>query len=73
MLIHSPNPAPVKILKEFYHIYKPSGFITIRNTSHAIVLSLKPDLPGIREYWANSLAFIPTFGGHAMAGRDSEG
>jgi ubiquinone/menaquinone biosynthesis C-methylase UbiE len=73
MLIHCSSPAPVKILKEFYRICKPGGFIAVRDTSRTIVLSLKPDLPGIREYWANSLAFIPTFGGQTQAGRDSEG
>lgn len=73
VLLHNPSPGPVKILKEFYRVCKPGGFIAVRNTSTSIVLSLKPDLPGIRAYWAKALAFVPTFGGHIQAGRDSEG
>lgn len=73
LLIHSPDPAPVKILKEFHRVCKPGGIVACRETSVAVVLSLKPDLPLLRAYWDRTLKFIPTFGGHTQAGRDLEG
>lgn len=70
LLVHSPDP--VKILKEFYRVCKPGGFIACRESSPAVVLSFKPDVPILRAYWDRMLSFMPTVGGNPQAGRDLE-
>ena len=73
VLMHSPDPGPITILKEFYRVCKPGGFIAARENSNSVVLSLKPDLPLLRAYWERCLLFVPKIGGHLQAGRDLEG
>ncbi|KAF8856179.1 S-adenosyl-L-methionine-dependent methyltransferase [Acephala macrosclerotiorum] len=70
LLVHISDP--VKVLKEFYRVCKPGGIIACRENSPSVVLSLKPDLPGIRGYWDRALLMIPKMGGHPGAGRDLE-
>lgn len=70
LLVHIPDP--VKVLKECYRVCKPGGIIACRENSPSFVLSLKPDLAGIRGYWDRALLMIPKMGGHPGAGRDLE-
>jgi len=70
LLVHIPDP--VKVLKEFYRVCKPGGIIALRENSPSVVLSLEPDLPGIRGYWDRALVMIPKMGGHPAAGVDLE-
>lgn len=66
LLVHIPNP--VIVLKEFYRVCKPGGIIACRESSSAAVLSLKPDLPGIRAYWEKAVAVMPKIGAQPEAG-----
>ena len=71
VLIHLKTP--IEALKEFYRVCKPGGIVAVRDSSCAIVLSLKPDLPSIRSYWAKALQMIPIMGGDVLAGEKLEG
>lgn len=71
VLVHLKDP--VAALKEFHRVTKPGGLIAVRDSSPSIVLSLKPDLPVIRSYWAKALAFMPLIGGNVLAGQQLEG
>lgn len=64
---------PVSVMKEFYRVCKPGGFIAIRESNPSIVLSLKPDLPSIRAYWTRAMTAMAKMGGHPEAGRKLEG
>ena len=70
LLVHIANP--VVVLKEFYRVCKPGGIIACRESSSALVLSLKPDLPGVREYWAKAVAMMPMIGAQPEAGINLE-
>ena len=63
---------PVKALKEFYRVCKPGGIVACREGNGRRILSLKPDLPAIREYWENTIAFMDKSGGHIDAGSHLE-
>ncbi|KUJ08156.1 S-adenosyl-L-methionine-dependent methyltransferase [Mollisia scopiformis] len=70
LLVHISNPVPV--LKEFYRVCKPGGIIAVRESSPSVVLFLKPDLPGIRQYWDRAMAMMPKIGAQTQAGIDLE-
>lgn len=70
ILVHIANP--VVVMKEFYRVCKPGGIIACRESNSAVVLSLKPDLPGLREYWAKVLATMPKIGAQPEAGANLE-
>jgi len=59
---------PVKAMKEFYRVCKPGGIVACREGNGRRILSLKPDLTAIREYWDNTIAFMDKRGGHIDAG-----
>jgi SAM-dependent methyltransferase len=59
---------PVKALREFYRVCKPGGIVACREGNGRRILSLKPDLPAIREYWDNTVAYMDKSGGHIDAG-----
>ncbi|KAH9208562.1 methyltransferase type 11 [Leptodontidium sp. 2 PMI_412] len=71
LLCHLPDPVPA--MKEFYRICKPGGLVAARDSSPSIVLSLKPDLPAIRQYWVRAMAIMEKTGGHIDAGLKLEG
>lgn len=64
---------PVGAFKEFLRVCKPGGIVAVRESDPSIVLSLKPDLPSIREYWTRAMATMTKMGGHPEAGRKLEG
>jgi ubiquinone/menaquinone biosynthesis C-methylase UbiE len=70
LLVHIPDP--VAVLKEFYRVCKPGGIVAVRESNPTIVLSLKPDIPAIRQYWERAIAVMSKMGGHADAGRKLE-
>ncbi|RDW63263.1 UbiE family methyltransferase [Coleophoma cylindrospora] len=57
----------VKALKEFYRICKPGGIVACREGNGRSVLSLKPDLSAIRQYWDNTIAPMDRNGAHIDA------
>jgi ubiquinone/menaquinone biosynthesis C-methylase UbiE len=66
LLVHCPDP--ISILKEFYRVCKPGGLIAVRESCPSTVLSLKPDLPSIRAYWARAMVIMGKMGGQTEAG-----
>lgn len=70
VLVHLRDP--VAALKEFHRVVRPGGVIAVRESSPAIVLSLKPDLPSLRAYWDRALMLIPKTGGNVLAGKQLE-
>jgi len=68
LLLHVPLPGPVTALKEFLRVLKPDGLVAIREASTSKVLSLKPDIPAIREYWARAVPVMQKLGGNIDAG-----
>lgn len=56
VMVHLPNP--VAGLKELYRVCKPGGFIAVRDSSPSVVLSLKPDVAGVRAYWDRANAVM---------------
>lgn len=67
VLMHLPLPGPVTALKEFLRVLKPGGLVAVRESSVSKILSLKPDIPAIRGYWASIVLFMQKWGGHADA------
>ncbi|KAH7390112.1 S-adenosyl-L-methionine-dependent methyltransferase [Cadophora sp. MPI-SDFR-AT-0126] len=70
VLVHLPNA--VTAIKEYYRVCKPGGIIAFRDSSPAIVLSLKPDLPGIRAYWDRAMITMQKMGSNTKAGNKLE-
>jgi ubiquinone/menaquinone biosynthesis C-methylase UbiE len=70
VLVHLTDP--LQALKEFYRICKPGGIVACREGNGRRILSLKPDLPAIRQYWDNMVAFMDKTGGHMDAGAHLE-
>ncbi|KUJ15069.1 UbiE family methyltransferase [Mollisia scopiformis] len=66
VLIHLTEP--ITALQEFYRICKPGRIVACREGNGRRILSLKPDLPAIRQYWDNTVALIDRNGGHIDAG-----
>ena len=71
LFVHVPDAVPV--LKQFYRVCKPGGIVAIRESNPVSVLSLKPDVPAIRQYWDRAMAIMAKMGGHPDAGRKLEG
>ncbi|KAL2062114.1 hypothetical protein VTL71DRAFT_6380 [Oculimacula yallundae] len=71
VLVHLPNA--ISALKEFHRVCKPGGIIAVRDSSPAVVLSLKPDLPGIRAYWDRATSTMIKTGANPEAGNQLEG
>ena len=61
--------SPVEVFREFYRVCKPGGFIAVREANCANMLSLKPDLPAIRDYWDRTLGVMAKIGIHLEAGK----
>ena len=61
-------PDPVVVLKEFYRVCKPGGIVACRDSSPEVVLSLKPDLPSIRQHWDKAINFMRLMHSHPDAG-----
>ncbi|KAH9211150.1 S-adenosyl-L-methionine-dependent methyltransferase [Leptodontidium sp. 2 PMI_412] len=66
VLVHLPNA--ITALKELYRVCKSGGIIAVRDSSPAVVLSLKPDLPGIRAYWDRAITTMKSMGSNPEAG-----
>jgi SAM-dependent methyltransferase len=71
LLVHIPDP--VAVLREFHRVCKPGGIIAVRESSPAVIVSLKPALPAIREYWARAMVIMAKMGGNPDAGVKLEG
>jgi len=67
LLVHLPDPVPA--LKEMHRVCKTGGIVVCREANPAIVVSLKPDLSSIRNYWERALMMMGKMGTHAEAGR----
>jgi ubiquinone/menaquinone biosynthesis C-methylase UbiE len=67
LIVHTEDP--VQVLKQFYRVCKPGGIVAVREANPSIVLSLKPDIPAIRQYWERSTAVLAKMGGHPDAGK----
>jgi ubiquinone/menaquinone biosynthesis C-methylase UbiE len=65
-------PEPISALKQFYRVCKPGGIVAIRESNPSTVVSLKPDLPAIRQYWDRAMSIMAKMGGHPDAGRKLE-
>jgi ubiquinone/menaquinone biosynthesis C-methylase UbiE len=59
---------PVSVLKQFYRVCKPGGIVAVRESNPSTVISLKPDIPAIRQYWDRAMPIMAKMGGHPEAG-----
>lgn len=66
LLIHLNDPDLA--IKEFARVVKPGGVISLGESCPAKVVSLKPDLPALRDFWAFCLDYMPKIGMHVLAG-----
>lgn len=67
LIVHIKDP--VEVLRQFYRVCKPGGIVAVRESNPSIVLSLKPDVPAIRQYWDRANVVIAKIGGHPDAGK----
>lgn len=66
LLIHLQDPTSV--IKEFARVIKPGGLISLGEGIAANIISLKPDLPALRDFMAFNMDFLPTIGFDVYAG-----
>jgi ubiquinone/menaquinone biosynthesis C-methylase UbiE len=66
LLVHVPSA--VSAMKEFHRVCKPGGVVACREANMSAVLSLKPDLPSIRQYWQRAEGAMRAIGGNSNAG-----
>jgi len=59
-------------MKEFHRVCKPGGVVAVCDASAAIVVTLRPDLPGIREYWKRAVPAMQRLGLNPKAGDQLE-
>jgi ubiquinone/menaquinone biosynthesis C-methylase UbiE len=60
LIIHLKDP--VSAYKEFYRVLKPGGIVASREMNPHAILSLKPDLAPLRQYWDRVVTFMPALG-----------
>ena len=66
LIVHIKDP--IVVLKEFHRVCKPGGIVAVRESNPCVVLSLKPDMPAIRQYWERAQVAMAQMGGHPDAG-----
>jgi ubiquinone/menaquinone biosynthesis C-methylase UbiE len=70
LLVHMKDP--VAVLKEMKRVCKIGGIVACRESTPKNTISLKPDVPAIREYWTRAMFAMTQMGGHSDAGEKLE-